>query len=127
MKKSLHFSPRSQGALGDHWSPNGANRGTGCTHWPGGLQTPSERTGLFFFRDSRGPACLPQVWETTPSPKGALPPHLTKWDRDLAFYLLSPLTKPAGATSTFELYPLFIVNENRWTNFLQVDFHKPHV
>lgn len=75
-----------------------------------------ERTGLFFFRDSRGPACLPQVWETTPSPKGALPPHL--WDRDLAFYLLSPLTKPAGATSTFELYPLFIVNENRWTNFL---------
>ena len=90
MKKSLHFPPGAK----ELWGTIGASRGTGCTHRPGGLQAPSEGTGLFFFRDSRGPASLPQVWETMPNPKGALPLHLTKWERDLAFYLLSPLTKP---------------------------------
>lgn len=33
----------------------GATRGTGCPHWLGGLQAPSEGTGLF-FRDSRDTA-----------------------------------------------------------------------
>lgn len=96
----------------------GATRGTGCPHWLRGLQAPSEGTGLF-FRDSRDTALPSKNVGGNVQPQRSTAPWSHQMGQRPGVLPSSGnphLAKPVGATDVFELYSLFIVNENRWTN-----------